>query len=112
METVELHRDAAGSLGISITGGANSPLGDLPIMIADLNPSGPAALSGRLQVPTLYQLLYNLIHNIYIVASVSHLSWLMLTEEITEMVTTFSDIPGYKLESCDVEVILKYKFNM
>jgi len=50
VETVELHRDSSGSLGISITGGAHSPLGDLPIMIADLNPSGPGALSGRLKV--------------------------------------------------------------
>ena len=47
---VELERDSAGSLGLSIAGGQASPLGDLPIIVASLTARGPAARSGLVQV--------------------------------------------------------------
>ena len=47
---VELERDTDGSLGVSIAGGVASPLGDLPLMIADVNSTGPAARTGKIQV--------------------------------------------------------------
>ncbi|XP_025110172.1 multiple PDZ domain protein-like [Pomacea canaliculata] len=50
LRTVELEHDLSGSLGISIAGGLGSPLGDVPIIVASLNPDGPAARSGKLRV--------------------------------------------------------------
>lgn len=47
---VQLERDAAGSLGLSIAGGRGSPLGDLPIMVASLSPGGAADRCGGVQV--------------------------------------------------------------
>ncbi len=38
------------SLGISIAGGVGSPLGDVPIFIAMMNPSGLAAQTQKLWV--------------------------------------------------------------
>ena len=39
------------SLGISIAGGVGSPLGDVPIFIAMMNPTGLAAQTQKLKVP-------------------------------------------------------------
>ena len=50
IDVVELHRDASGSLGLSISGGISSPLGDVPVMVANITPNGPAALSQKLMV--------------------------------------------------------------
>ena len=50
LRTVDLHHDESGSLGISIAGGVGSPLGDVPIIIASLSPTGPASRSGKLRV--------------------------------------------------------------
>ncbi|XP_070196024.1 multiple PDZ domain protein-like isoform X6 [Littorina saxatilis] len=50
LRTVQLEHDLSGSLGISVAGGLGSPLGDVPIIIASLNPDGPAARSGKLRV--------------------------------------------------------------
>ncbi|XP_076440217.1 multiple PDZ domain protein-like isoform X4 [Babylonia areolata] len=50
LRTVQLEHDLSGSLGISVAGGLGSPLGDVPIIIANLNPDGPAARSGKLRV--------------------------------------------------------------
>uniref|UniRef100_A0A1A8FCA0 Multiple PDZ domain protein n=1 Tax=Nothobranchius korthausae TaxID=1143690 RepID=A0A1A8FCA0_9TELE len=43
LRTVELTKDPGDSLGISIAGGLGSPLGDIPIFIAMMNPAGLAA---------------------------------------------------------------------
>lgn len=50
LRTVQLEHDLSGSLGISVAGGVGSPLGDVPVIIAHLNPDGPAARSGKLRV--------------------------------------------------------------
>ncbi|XP_013421813.1 multiple PDZ domain protein isoform X5 [Lingula anatina] len=50
MRTVELERDEQGSLGISIAGGIGSPIGDTPVLIANLQPNGPAQKTGKLKV--------------------------------------------------------------
>ena len=50
LRTVQLEHDLSGSLGISVAGGLGSPLGDVPIIIANLNPDGPAIRSGKLRV--------------------------------------------------------------
>ncbi|GFS21969.1 multiple PDZ domain protein [Elysia marginata] len=50
IRVVELEQDAAGSFGLSVAGGLGSPLGDAPVIIASLNPTGPAARSGKLRV--------------------------------------------------------------
>ena len=50
IRVVELERDASGSLGLSIAGGLNSPLGDTPLVIAHMHPGGPADRSGALRV--------------------------------------------------------------
>ena len=50
LREVHLEQDAAGSLGLSIAGGVNSPLGDTPVIIASMNPTGPAAMSQKLRV--------------------------------------------------------------
>ena len=47
---VDIHRDSAGSLGLSIAGGRGSPMGDIPIIVASLTPGGPADLSSKIQV--------------------------------------------------------------
>lgn len=41
--TVEFTKGPSDSLGISIAGGVGSPLGDIPIFIAMMNPNGLAA---------------------------------------------------------------------
>ena len=46
---VEINRDVTGSLGLSVAGGLASPLGDMPVMVASVNPEGPAA-SADIQV--------------------------------------------------------------
>lgn len=43
IRTVELTKGPGDSLGISIAGGLGSPLGDIPIFIAMMNPAGVAA---------------------------------------------------------------------
>ncbi|XP_064604764.1 multiple PDZ domain protein-like isoform X2 [Liolophura sinensis] len=50
VRVVQLNRDESGSLGLSIAGGVGSPLGDVPIMVANLNPTGPANRSQKLKV--------------------------------------------------------------
>jgi C-terminal processing protease CtpA/Prc len=50
---VELRRDTAGSLGLSIAGGRDSPMGDMPIMVAGLAPQGPAHQAGNIQAGDL-----------------------------------------------------------
>ncbi|XP_071117082.1 multiple PDZ domain protein-like isoform X2 [Haliotis cracherodii] len=50
LRNVELQHDESGSLGLSIAGGVGSPLGDVPIIVANLTPTGPAARCGRLRV--------------------------------------------------------------
>ena len=42
------------SLGISIAGGLGSPLGDVPIFIAMMNPGGLAAQTQQLKVRSRY----------------------------------------------------------
>ncbi|XP_053086760.1 multiple PDZ domain protein isoform X2 [Pangasianodon hypophthalmus] len=48
--TVELSKGPSESLGISIAGGVGSPLGDVPIFIAMMNPAGLAAQTQKLRV--------------------------------------------------------------
>ncbi|XP_036439067.1 multiple PDZ domain protein isoform X2 [Colossoma macropomum] len=48
--TVELSKEPSDSLGISIAGGVGSPLGDVPIFIAMMNPAGLAAQTQKLRV--------------------------------------------------------------
>ncbi|KAI4900868.1 hypothetical protein NFI96_019633, partial [Prochilodus magdalenae] len=48
--TVELSKGPSDSLGISIAGGVGSPLGDVPIFIAMMNPAGLAAQTQKLRV--------------------------------------------------------------
>ncbi|KAH3696145.1 hypothetical protein DPMN_083608, partial [Dreissena polymorpha] len=50
IRVVELEQDAQGSLGLSIAGGMGSSLGDMPIMVANLTPGGPAERSRKLKV--------------------------------------------------------------
>ena len=50
MRVVELERDSRGSLGISIAGGVGSPLGDMKLIVASLQPGGAAEASGKLLV--------------------------------------------------------------
>ncbi|XP_073669787.1 multiple PDZ domain protein [Paramisgurnus dabryanus] len=47
---VEFKKGPTDSLGISIAGGVGSPLGNVPIFIALMNPSGLAAQTNKLQV--------------------------------------------------------------
>ncbi|XP_077869203.1 multiple PDZ domain protein-like [Saccoglossus kowalevskii] len=47
---VELHKGPNDSLGLSIAGGLGSPLGDVPLFIASIQPVGLAAKSGKLRV--------------------------------------------------------------
>lgn len=47
---VEFTKGATDSLGISIAGGLGSPLGDVPIFIAMMNPTGLAALTHKLKI--------------------------------------------------------------
>ncbi|KAK6188757.1 hypothetical protein SNE40_004870 [Patella caerulea] len=49
LRLVEIKHDESGSLGLSIAGGVGSPMGDVPIVIANLNPNGPAAKTGKLR---------------------------------------------------------------
>lgn len=48
--TVEFIKGPNDSLGISIAGGMGSPLGDIPIFIAMMNPVGVAAQTQKLKV--------------------------------------------------------------
>uniref|UniRef100_A0A665XFJ9 Multiple PDZ domain crumbs cell polarity complex component n=1 Tax=Echeneis naucrates TaxID=173247 RepID=A0A665XFJ9_ECHNA len=48
--TVEFTKGPSDSLGISIAGGVGSPLGDIPIFIAMMNPVGLAAQTQKLKV--------------------------------------------------------------
>ncbi|XP_076144770.1 multiple PDZ domain protein isoform X4 [Alosa pseudoharengus] len=50
IRTVELTKGPTDSLGISIAGGVGSPLGDVPIFIAMMNPTGMAALTQKLRI--------------------------------------------------------------
>uniref|UniRef100_A0A9J8CP79 Multiple PDZ domain protein n=1 Tax=Cyprinus carpio carpio TaxID=630221 RepID=A0A9J8CP79_CYPCA len=50
VRTVEFTKGPSDSLGISIAGGVGSPLGDVPIFIAMMNPSGLAAQTQKLWV--------------------------------------------------------------
>ncbi|KAM9449687.1 multiple PDZ domain protein isoform 3-T3 [Clarias gariepinus] len=50
IRTVELCKGPSESLGISIAGGVGSPLGDVPIFIAMMNPAGLAAQTQKLKV--------------------------------------------------------------
>ncbi|KAL7855657.1 hypothetical protein AOLI_G00192610 [Acnodon oligacanthus] len=47
---VELSKGPSDSLGVSIAGGVGSPLGDVPIFIAMMNPAGLAAQTQKLRV--------------------------------------------------------------
>ncbi|XP_041820522.1 multiple PDZ domain protein isoform X3 [Chelmon rostratus] len=48
--TVEFTKGPSDSLGISIAGGVGSPLGDIPIFIAMMNPVGVAAQTQKLKI--------------------------------------------------------------
>ncbi|XP_073763749.1 multiple PDZ domain protein isoform X24 [Danio rerio] len=50
VRTVEFTKAPSDSLGISIAGGVGSPLGDVPIFIAMMNPSGLAAHTHKLWI--------------------------------------------------------------
>ncbi|KAK7175905.1 hypothetical protein R3I93_000232 [Phoxinus phoxinus] len=50
VRTVEFTKGPSDSLGISIAGGVGSPLGDVPIFIAMMNPSGLAAQTQKLLI--------------------------------------------------------------
>ncbi|KAA0722894.1 Multiple PDZ domain protein [Triplophysa tibetana] len=50
VRTVEFTKGPSDSLGISIAGGVGSPLGNVPIFLALMNPSGLAAQTQKLQV--------------------------------------------------------------
>ncbi|XP_071587857.1 multiple PDZ domain protein isoform X4 [Heliangelus exortis] len=50
LRTVEIKKGPADSLGVSIAGGVGSPLGDVPIFIAMMNPNGVAAQTQKLRV--------------------------------------------------------------
>lgn len=58
--TVEFTKGPSDSLGISIAGGVGSPLGDIPIFIAMMNPVGLAAQTQKLKVRDLHLPLSNL----------------------------------------------------
>ncbi|XP_039613936.1 multiple PDZ domain protein-like [Polypterus senegalus] len=50
LRTVELTKEPTDCLGISIAGGVGSPLGDVPIFIAMMHPTGVAAQTQKLRV--------------------------------------------------------------
>ncbi|XP_077058121.1 multiple PDZ domain protein isoform X3 [Siphateles boraxobius] len=50
VRTVEFTKGPSDSLGISIAGGVGSPLGDVPLFIAMMNPSGLAAQTQKLLI--------------------------------------------------------------
>ncbi|XP_077004296.1 multiple PDZ domain protein isoform X2 [Tamandua tetradactyla] len=50
LRTVEIKKGPADSLGISIAGGVGSPLGDVPVFIAMMHPTGVAAQTQKLRV--------------------------------------------------------------
>uniref|UniRef100_UPI003AAA223C multiple PDZ domain protein n=1 Tax=Centroberyx gerrardi TaxID=166262 RepID=UPI003AAA223C len=50
IRTVEFSKGPTDSLGISIAGGVGSPLGDVPIFIAMMNPTGLAAQTQKLKI--------------------------------------------------------------
>ncbi|XP_036406682.1 multiple PDZ domain protein-like isoform X3 [Megalops cyprinoides] len=50
IRTVEFTKEPADSLGISIAGGVGSPLGDVPIFIAMMHPTGLAAQTQKLKI--------------------------------------------------------------
>lgn len=47
---MEFTKEPHHSLGVSIAGGVGSPLGDIPIFIAMMNPVGIAAQTQKLKV--------------------------------------------------------------
>ncbi|XP_070564544.1 multiple PDZ domain protein-like [Ptychodera flava] len=47
---VEMYKGPNDVLGLSVAGGLGSPLGDVPLFIASLQPNGVAAKSGRLRI--------------------------------------------------------------
>lgn len=57
---MEFTKGPADSLGISIAGGVGSPLGDIPIFIAMMNPVGLAAQTQNLKVWSMATSLSNL----------------------------------------------------
>ncbi|KAG7243346.1 hypothetical protein INR49_011802 [Caranx melampygus] len=57
--TVEFTKGPTDSLGISIAGGVGSPLGDIPIFIAMMNPVGLAAQTQKLKVQDLPSLSFS-----------------------------------------------------
>ncbi|XP_065596622.1 multiple PDZ domain protein-like [Cyrtonyx montezumae] len=50
LRTVEIKKTSGDSLGLSISGGVGSPLGDIPIFIAMMHPIGVAAQTQKLRV--------------------------------------------------------------
>ncbi|XP_043570504.1 multiple PDZ domain protein isoform X8 [Chiloscyllium plagiosum] len=50
LRTVEFNKGPVDSLGISIAGGVGSPLGDVPIFIAMMQPNGVAAQTQKLRI--------------------------------------------------------------
>ncbi|XP_048476344.1 multiple PDZ domain protein [Rhincodon typus] len=50
LRTVEFNKGPTDSLGISIAGGVGSPLGDVPIFIAMMQPNGVAAQTQKLRI--------------------------------------------------------------
>uniref|UniRef100_A0A667Z7E0 Multiple PDZ domain crumbs cell polarity complex component n=1 Tax=Myripristis murdjan TaxID=586833 RepID=A0A667Z7E0_9TELE len=50
IRTIEFTKGPTDSLGISIAGGVGSPLGDVPIFIAMMNPTGLAAQTQKLKI--------------------------------------------------------------
>ncbi|XP_037707179.1 multiple PDZ domain protein isoform X2 [Choloepus didactylus] len=50
LRTVEIKKGPTDSLGISIAGGVGSPLGDVPVFIAMMHPTGVAAQTQKLRV--------------------------------------------------------------
>ncbi|KAM3591253.1 uncharacterized protein V6R79_025536 [Siganus canaliculatus] len=50
VRTVEFNKGPSDTLGISIAGGVGSPLGDIPIFIAMMNPVGVAAQTQKLKI--------------------------------------------------------------
>lgn len=57
---MELTKGPGDSLGISIAGGLGSPLGDIPIFIAMMNPTGLAAQT-QLKVRDSHLFLWNVL---------------------------------------------------
>lgn len=72
VRTVEFTKGPADSLGISIAGGVGSPLGDIPIFIAMMNPVGLAAQTQNLKVWDLF--LATSLSNLWLSSEIMHIS--------------------------------------